>query len=273
MAGEPRLMFSTLGCPGWTLEQAADTAVAIGYGGLEIRMLDGTIIPPDLDAPGRTRIREVMQSRELRTIGLGLSTRFTMPDGAERERMEQDLLAYLEMARELDVPFVRTFGGNLADGQATEDGINNVAESLNRLASAAADAGVTILLETHDAFCKGRDVARVLDQVPSDRIMAVWDVHHPWRMGESIEETWACIGERTAHVHLKDAAHSDDGTFRLVLMGEGDVPNQAIVDLLESNGYEGAYSAEWEKAWHPGIEEPEIALPQHFEVIMGWLRG
>jgi len=148
MAGEPRLMFSTLGCPGWTLEQAADTAVAIGYGGLEIRMLDGTIIPPDLNPPGRTRIREVMQSRELRTIGLGLSTRFTMPDGAERERMEQDLLAYLEMARELDVPFVRTFGGNLADGQATEDGINNVAESLNRLASAAADAGVTILLET-----------------------------------------------------------------------------------------------------------------------------
>lgn len=273
MAGEPRLMFSTLGCPGWTLEQAADAAVAIGYGGLEIRMLDGAIIPPDLDASGRTRIREVMQSRELRTIGLGLSTRFTMPDGAERERMEQDLLAYLEMARELDVPFVRTFGGNLEDGQATEAGIDNVAESLNRLAPAAAETGVTILLETHDAFCKGRDVARVLDQVASDRVMAVWDVHHPWRMGESIEETWACIGERTAHVHLKDAAHSDDGTFRLVLMGEGDVPNRAIVELLEANGYGGAYSAEWEKAWHPTIAEPEVALPQHFDTIMGWLHG
>jgi hypothetical protein len=32
---------------------------------------------------------------------------------------------------------------------------------------------------------------------------------------------------------------------------------QRLVDI----GYEGYYSYEWEKAWHPDIEDPEISFP------------
>ncbi len=271
MAGNTRLMYSTLGCPNWTLEQAADSAVAYGYGGLELRLLDGSLIPADLDAAARQRIQRVMQERDLRVIGLGASTRFTAPEPAERAQFEQQLNAYLHLAAALDVPFVRTFGGQIADGCTLEQGIAWVAASLNRLAPVAAETGTTILLETHDAFCKGRDVARVLEHVPSPHVQAVWDVHHPYRMGESVAETWSCLQDRLAHVHLKDARHHADGTFDLVLMGEGDVPNRQIVELLETEGYTGCYSVEWEKAWHPTIAEPEEALPQHAEVVLGYL--
>ncbi len=271
MAANPRLMYSTLGCPKWTLEQAADAAVTYGYGGLEIRLLDGSLIPANLDTTARNRIRKVMQDRDLRIIGLGASTRFTSPDSEERAQFEQELIAYLHLAVALEVPFVRTFGGNIVDGCTMAQGIEWVAESLNRLAPVAEETNITILLETHDAFCKGRDVARVLDRVPSDHVQAVWDVHHPYRMGESVEETWSCLKSRTAHVHLKDARHRADGSFELVLMGEGDVPNQQIVELLESEGYTGCYSVEWEKAWHPEIPEPEEAIPQHAEVVLGYL--
>lgn len=271
MAGNPRLMFSTLGCPGWTLEQAANAAVTYGYGGLELRLLDGALIPATLDADQQQRIRDAMRQRNLRVIGLGASTRFTAAERQERERFEEELRQYIELAVALEVPFVRTFGGQVADGSTMAESIDRVADSLNRLAPAAEAADVTLLLETHDAFCKGRDVAAVLDQVPSSRVRAVWDVHHPYRMGESVEETWSCIGERTAHVHLKDARHQADGRFELALMGEGDVPNREIVELLETRGYTGCYSAEWEKAWHPSIPEPEIALPQHADVILSWL--
>lgn len=271
MSGHPRLMYSTLGCPGWTLEQAADAAVAYGYGGLEIRLLDGTLVPARLEEEARARVMSVMRERDLRIIGLGASTRFTLPTREERDRLEQELADFLDLAVQLEVPYVRTFGGNIMPGSTMEEGIHWVAESLNRLAPAAEAANVTILLETHDAFCKGRDVAAVLDQVSSGHVMAVWDTHHPWRMGESVEETWACLGERIAHVHLKDARHGDGASFELALMGEGDVPNRQIVELLESKGYQGCYAVEWEKAWHPTIEEPEIALPQHFEVVSAWL--
>ena len=39
------LAWSTLGCPDWTLEQAAEQAAANGYLALEVRLLDREIIP------------------------------------------------------------------------------------------------------------------------------------------------------------------------------------------------------------------------------------
>ena len=49
------------------------------------------------------------------------------------------------------------------------------------------------------------------------------------------------------------------------------MPNREIVELLLEKGYNGYLSAEWEKKWHPSIEEPEIALPQHARVLREWM--
>ena len=38
------LAVSTLGCPDWTLEQAAEAAASYGYRALEIRLLDADVI-------------------------------------------------------------------------------------------------------------------------------------------------------------------------------------------------------------------------------------
>ena len=43
---------------------------------------------------------------------------------------------------------------------------------------------------------------------------------------------------------------------------------QALVKL----GYRGYYNFEWEKRWHPEIEEPEVAFAQFVTVVGGYLR-
>jgi hypothetical protein len=43
-----------------------------------------------------------------------------------------------------------------------------------------------------------------------------------------------------------------------------------VVDALVRLGYEGYVSFEWEKYWHPEIEEPEISIPD-FASAMGQL--
>jgi sugar phosphate isomerase/epimerase len=265
------LVFSTLGCPDWTLTQAADVAVANGYAGLEIRVLDGEIIPSDLSPARQAEVRNIMQSRGLSIAGLGASTRFTDIDPAARQANMDELRRYIELANALESPIVRTFGGHVADGSSLDEAVAWLAEGVAAVMPDAERHGVTVMLETHDAFCRGQEVARVLAQVPHPRFQAIWDVHHPYRMGETIEATWEFIGSRLGHVHLKDARRRDDGGWDLVLMGQGEVPNRAVIDLLLANGYQGAFSAEWEKKWHPEIEEPEIALPQHAEVLRGWL--
>ena len=265
------LVFSTLGSPNWSLERAAEQAVADGYAGLEVRILDGQVISPRLPAERRTAIRSLMKQHGLVIAGIGASTRFSSPDADDRAKHLADLRAYLALASDLEAPIVRTFGGGPSEGQTMADVIDLVAASLAEAAPDAERHGVTICLETHDAFCRGQEVAGVLQQVDSPWVKAVWDVHHPYRMGESTEDTWNYIGARLAHVHMKDASRREDGSWELKLMGEGEVPCREIIRLLAAKGYDGYICAEWEKAWHPEVEEPEIAIPQHAQVLRQWM--
>ena len=49
--------------------------------------------------------------------------------------------------------------------------------------------------------------------------------------------------------------------------GEGDLPLGRMLSILHEMGYTGYLSLEWEKKWHPEIEEPEIALPQYARAL------
>jgi sugar phosphate isomerase/epimerase len=255
------------------LERAAEEAARNGYQALEIRVLDGELIRDDLSAARRREVKATMARHGLKIAGLGLSTNFSSPDAATRQANQAQLERYLTLANDLETPMVRTFGGNLQAGATLDATIDWVAGSLNAVAPTAERMGVDVLLETHDAFCRGAEVARVLAQVPSPRIGAIWDVHHPFRMGESIEETWGRIGPRVKHVHIKDARLRPDGSWQLVLLGQGEVPCREVVQLLHREGYAGAIAAEWEKKWHPEIEPPEIALPQHAAVLRSWMQA
>ena len=57
-----------------------------------------------------------------------------------------------------------------------------------------------------------------------------------------------------------------------VLTGRGEVPVKKQVQLLAARGYTGSYSFEWEKAWHPEIDEPEVAIADYAKVVTGYLK-
>jgi len=134
--------------------------------------------------------------------------------------------------------------------------------------------GVAIAIETHDSFSASSVVAELLAMVQSKWVGALWDTHHPHRMGERPVEVYEHIGPRVLHVQVKDARRSvaHKGGWQLVPLGEGEVSVREIIRLLVVGGYGGYLSVEWEKYWHPNIEEPEIALPQHLKVLQEWIK-
>jgi sugar phosphate isomerase/epimerase len=92
-------------------------------------------------------------------------------------------------------------------------------------------------------------------------------------LGQQPAEAWSDLGRRTLLAQVKDArrdAARQDG-WQLVLLGRGEVPVREMLELLAGGGYAGWISVEWEKRWHPEIEEPEVALPQHLSVLRSWL--
>jgi len=185
-----------------------------------------------------------------------------------------DLLNWIDLAQAVQVPLLRVFGGAnpAGDPGGGDENVENgwVASALQSAAPTAERAGVTIALETHDAFSSAWRTPAVLDAVDSTHIGAIWDSHHPYRVGETPEQVLAALGSRLVHVHVKDARRKAPGSndWQLVLMGDGEVPVREQLQLLAQKRYAGWVCVEWEKKWHPDLPDPEIALPQH----MAWLK-
>jgi sugar phosphate isomerase/epimerase len=78
-------------------------------------------------------------------------------------------------------------------------------------------------------------------------------------------------GFHQLHEHAEGSGVTLLKDRRYVLIGAGDVPVRETVRVLAAKGYRGYYSFEWEKRWHPEIEEPEISFPHYAKVMREYL--
>jgi sugar phosphate isomerase/epimerase len=266
---QPRIAFSTLAFPDASLATAVSLGREWGYGGVELRLIDGELIDPSMSAASRAAVKRTAAGAGLPIVAVDSSVRLTGEDPGPQLRQ------FLELASEWESPLVRVFGGSLAAEDPVRTAqLQTAARVLEASVPAAERLGVAVGLETHDAFSASSTLASVLEMVPSGWVGAVWDSHHPHRMGERPAEVHANLAGRVLLAQVKDARRAperDDG-WQLVLLGEGEVPVQEMVALLAHGGYQGWISVEWEKHWHPEIEEPEVALPQHRRLLDSWLR-
>ena len=69
-------------------------------------------------------------------------------------------------------------------------------------------------------------------------------------------------------MHIKDHFRLPEGT-RLVGTGQGEIPLRAIVESLLEDGYDGYFSLEWEKMWHPELAPLEEELPRFVSFMRG----
>ncbi|GMA65005.1 sugar phosphate isomerase/epimerase [Alicyclobacillus fastidiosus] len=270
-----KIAYSNLACPEWSIEEVFANAEKFGYDGVELRLLDGEVIRADIDPATQEKIMVTARRSGIDVVGIGASTRFALADKVERDTNVGALLRYVELAARMEVPIVRTFGGGanaLAQGDENRlaQYVEWVSDALNQVAPRAEALGVQVLLETHDEFSSSHLVADVLALVPSRAIGALWDTHHPVRVGETVDETFHNLEDRLRHVHLKDARRNGDG-WDLVPFGEGDVPVASIVETLQRAGYDRYVCVEWERKWHPEIESADVALPKHLERLRAYL--
>jgi sugar phosphate isomerase/epimerase len=270
VSGRPGIAFSTLAFPDASLATAVSLGREWGYGGVELRLVDGELIDPAMPAAARAEVKRTVAAAGLPIVAVDSSIRLTSDDpGAELRR-------FLELASDWEAPLLRVFGGALAgpdDGTTRRIQLHTAARVLEAAIPATERLGVAIGVETHDAFSASSTLAELLTLAEHGPIGAVWDSHHPHRMGERPAEVYENIGARTMLAQVKDARRAperDDG-WQLVLLGEGEVPVREILTLLTGGGYQGWVSVEWEKRWHPEIEPPEVALPQHLGRLESWL--
>ncbi|HET7456182.1 MAG TPA: sugar phosphate isomerase/epimerase family protein, partial [Gemmatimonadaceae bacterium] len=274
-AGRLPLGFSTLGCPGWEWTRALDFAAAHGYAAIELRGIRGEMDltrVPELTPARVAESRRQLAERGLRVACLGASAAMHEMDAAKRAAQMDEARKFIDLAREIGAPYVRVFGNQYVPGVAHEETRMRVAAGLRELGEYAHGRGVTVLIESHGDFTDSPSLREVLERASSPGVALLWDAHHTFVSGkEEPEETVRQLGAWIRHTHLKDSVPAGKDR-RYVLTGTGDVPVRRQVEALAGSGYRGLFSFEWEKRWHPEIEEPEVAIAQFATVAGGYLR-
>jgi len=263
--------FSTLGCPSWDWLKILDFAQQNGFASVELRGLQGT-----MDLPSRPEFADgqIEQSKkDIANRGLRIScvsSSANMHDtGQEHEKQLADARRFIDLASRLGAPYVRVFGNKLVGPQAAA--VEHIAASLRELGDYAGPKSVTVILESHGDFTNSSLLKEILEKASSSHIALLWDAHNTFVEGkEDPAITVRELGKYIRHTHLKDARLAD-GQDNYVLTGRGDVPVKRQVELLSGTGYAGYYSFEWEKAWHPDIEEPEVAMADFARVVTQYL--
>lgn len=258
------LAYSSLACPAWTVEKAADAVARYGFDGIEWRLADGEPITSQTAPSALRRLVEATQSRGLRVPALDSSCQLVQPDAAGRVASAREGRFMVDLAVQLGAPAVRVFGGPLPDGVSLTDALGPAGEVLRSIARYAAPHGIRVLLETHDPdWSRSANAVALLEAAAEPTVGILYDVLHPCRMGEDAEQTVATLGHYVELVHLKDGQRPVDGspTWPLCPLGEGDVPLATIIAALRTHSYDGWYTFEWEKRWHPELADPEVALP------------
>jgi sugar phosphate isomerase/epimerase len=175
---------------------------------------------------------------------------------ALHNHMENLLPASIELAQEVDAPFIIAFSfhrGGAAGGPAPE----RVIEALGQAAARVRAAGLTLLIETEEGFWAdtGARTAALIEAVGDSGIAVNWDPANSFCEGDiPYPSGYAAVRSHVRNVHFKDAMRSADG--RAEFVGEGQVDWSGQIAALRRDDYGGCIAIE------PHLQ-PRVASVRH----------
>jgi sugar phosphate isomerase/epimerase len=276
-AAQLPLAVSTLGCPKWDWNTIVKNTSTWGFAALELRGIQDQMDLTKCAEFTGTRLKGTLQDLSaagLTVSDLGASAQMHEPDPAKRAKHMDEARRFIDLAHQMHVPYVRVFPNQFVKGEDRQVTFDRISNGLHELGEYAKPSGVTIIVESHGEFRRGAELVPILEGAKSKNVAFLWDAHHTCVEGEKPADTFAQLGKYTRHTHLKDSlpvAGKPKEERHYVLTGTGDIPVKETVRVLATNRYKGYYCFEWEKRWHPDIDDPEVAFPHYSKTMRQYL--
>jgi sugar phosphate isomerase/epimerase len=260
------IAFSTLGCPAWSWKAILESADKLGYAALELRGIAGEMDLPKVPSWARARRDEGDLARS-GSVSDWPCRACTEGEGRAREAADEGR-RFIDLAQALSVPYVRMFGDKLPPDEPKQDVMKRVVDGFQQMAAHAKTAGVTVIIESHGDFTHSADLEQILKRsahpfAPLGRA--------PYVRGRPGTPPTPGSGSAAGAPHPPEGLGAGGGRPAYVLVGAGEVPVKEQVKVLAGAGYKGFYCFEWEKKWHPEIEEPEVAFPHYAKTMRDYL--
>ena len=263
-----KLSFSTLGCPDWSWTEILDNAQSMGYDGIEIRGIEGEMNIPSIPQFFEENISETIN--ELKKRGLcisALDSSAMFHDADNHPKAIEEMKRTMDVAKKLGVKYVRYFGNNIPDLTKTDETLDIIARGMGEIHKYSEGKDVTPVFEVHGEFDNAAVFEKLLKKFSHPKFSVLWDIEHTHKVyGDNFRQFLDFIGKYVRHIHVKDIKKAENG-WELTRIGHGEIPIGKIAAALDGIGFDGYFSLEWEKKWHPELEAPEIVFPEYVKYM------
>jgi sugar phosphate isomerase/epimerase len=257
--------FMSFSCPDQSLDGMLALAKRYGYRGIEPRIQANHAHGLDLDVDAATRREAAHKAAESGVELCCIATSCRYGDLETVQENVENTLRAIDLAADVGSTRIRVFGGRIGGGLSREAAIEQVATAFGAVAERAQARGVTVCMETHDAWTDPSHVAAVMTAVNHPAIAVNWDIMHPVRVsGWTVDASFETLKEWVQHTHVHDGANKE-GKIAYAAMGTGAIDTRRAMELLAGAGYSGYLSGEWIK-WEPA----EVHLPREIETMKAY---
>lgn len=267
------------------LGHALDVMAEYGVRGAELRQVwDKNIAEAPLDY--WQRAKDLLDARGMTVVGIASPFYKCALPGAEVDGPLGplhsasalglgDQIAVLERcieaARFFDTTLIRTFSF-WKQGPLTPTQEEMIVDAYAEPALMAERAGLTLVIENEHACClaTGAQTARVLEEIGSPAVRAVWDPGNAFMAGEVPFPTgYEAIRDFIAHVHVKDAAVAPGAPApEWTVVGAGDIDWAGQLAALKQSGYAGWLSLETHYGGHGSKEASSRACLEGLQALL-----
>jgi sugar phosphate isomerase/epimerase len=246
--------------PAYTLDETIKRLAAIGYDGIEIGAAAPHAWPPHLSPARRSEVRELLDEH-----GIALSSMLPAPSGGPGNNpvspYVEERRATIEHYKELAALCAEWGGETLiylpgwaVHGTSIRQAWKWSREALTEIADAAAEHGVTLVIEPtpHDTnLCESADDAiELMQDVDRENVKLMFDTFHVLYRREVISDYVQKMGRDLRHIHISDNDRLPPG--------RGYADFESMVDALLDVGFDGYLTME--TGFHRrGIEPDEDA--------------
>lgn len=168
----------------------------------------------------------------------------SLTDGLNRRenhsRIEEELLANMELAVKYDIPSLICFSGNRR-GLSDEQGIENTVEGLRRVVKAAEEKGINLCIELLNSKVNHPDYqcdrtwwgVEVCKRVNSPRVKLLYDIYHMQIMEGDLIRTITNNIKHIAHFHTAGNPGRRD------LDDEQEINYRGVMKAIAATDYDG----------------------------------
>ena len=126
----------------------------------------------------------MLKNRGLKIICLGTSAHLQDADLKERKTNLEEAKKHIDLAHQLNCPFVRVFPDVIPTEQGRNQTLDLVVKGLLDLAAYAKESNVSILMECSSGvtgdFVKADDLSFIMETTNHPQVGIVWNPAHMW---------------------------------------------------------------------------------------------